>query len=77
MSDQTAEEARELLPEEKQQLRTKFRIEREFATEHGCPPDASRDEIRETIMDCTPPQRLELRRRKQVAYDRLRTLMEP
>lgn len=78
MSDdaETDVEAREMLPEEEQQLRTKFRLEYEYAVDElDVDPDASREEIRTALRDMHPWQREELQRKKQRQYDRLKELM--
>lgn len=70
------DQSQTLSPEEIQQLRTKFRIERQYAvSELGVEPDASRAEIREAIINATPWEREQLHRRKQQALQRLNDLM--
>ncbi|MDB9247467.1 hypothetical protein PN419_00400 [Halorubrum ezzemoulense] len=65
-----------LTPAQEQLLRAKFRIEAEFAAEHGFDGEPTRSNVREFILDCTAAERRALQRRKRQQFDELTTLMD-
>lgn len=75
MSDTTST-ANALSQKRLQQLRTKYRVERQFAEgELGVDNGATRDEIRDAILDATYWEREQLTYRTRRELRRLRRLM--